>query len=150
MNNLIAPAGRKATALLTVIAGLAGIFAFSNFFYSSAQKQMGRTALLTGTISGRVFQDFNGNGAFDSSGGTAAAPTAIDIGIAGVTVSVYDAAGALRGTAASATATGLFSITATGTGPYRVEFTTSPAGYTVSARSTDSVSGGSAADQASN
>lgn len=103
---------------------------------------------LTGIISGRVFQDFNGNGAFDTTGGTAAAPTAVDIGVAGVIVTVYDAGGIQRGTAATA-ADGTFSISATGTGPYRVEFTSVPAGFSPSARSTDSVSGGSTTDAGS-
>lgn len=117
----------------------------NNLYFSSAQKP---EAFLAGTITGRVFQDFNGNGAYDTSGGTAAEPAAVDAGIGAVTVSAYDPAGALAGTAVSA-ANGTYSLAATGTGPYRVEFTAIPAGYFPSARSTDSVSGGSSSDSGS-
>ncbi|MCC6451911.1 MAG: carboxypeptidase regulatory-like domain-containing protein [Acidobacteria bacterium] len=93
-----------------------------------------------GTYSGRVFQDFNQNGLYDTSGGTAAAPTAVDVGVQGVTVTLYDAAGTARGNATSA-ADGTYSIASTGTGPYRIEFTTIPTGYSPSARSRTSGSG---------
>ncbi len=120
---------------------------------SSAQKAVKQapqddSAIFAGTISGRVFQDFNGNGAYDTSGGTTASPTAVDIGVAGVTATAYDLAGAAAGSAVSA-ANGTFSISATGTGPYRVEFTNLPSGYYPSAHSTDSVAGGAAADSGS-
>lgn len=105
-------------------------------------------ALMAGTITGRVFQDFNGNGLYETSGGTAAAPEAVDAGIAGVTVSAYSSAGALAGSATTA-ADGTYSLAAGGTGPYRIEFTTLPAGYSPSGRSTDSVSGGSSSDAGS-
>lgn len=94
--------------------------------------------MMVGTISGRVFADFNGNGTFETSGGTAAAPTAVDAGVAGVTVSAYNSAGALSGTATTG-ANGIYNLSATGTGPYRIEFTNLPAGYSPSARSDDSV-----------
>ena len=99
------------------------------------------SAVMAGTISGRVFQDFNGNGLYDTSGGTAAAPTAVDIGITGVTVSAYSSAGTLAGTTTTA-ADGTYSLSAGGSGPYRIEFTTVPSGYFPSARSTDSVAVG--------
>ena len=92
-----------------------------------------------GTIAGRVFQDYNGNGTFDTVG-TVALP-AIDAGVQNVTVTAYDSNGAAQGSAVTA-ATGIYSITATGTGPYRIEFTNLPANYQPSARSTDSVTGG--------
>jgi len=114
----------------------------------NAQKAFKPAALLTGNITGRVFQDFNGNGAYETSGGSADQPSAVDIGIAGVTVSAYDSAGAPTGTAVTA-ANGTYTLAASGTGPYRVEFTTIPAGYYPSARSVDSVAGGSAADAGS-
>ncbi|MBK6750326.1 MAG: carboxypeptidase regulatory-like domain-containing protein [Acidobacteria bacterium] len=97
-----------------------------------------------GTISGRVYQDFNGNGAYDTTAGL----NSIDVGVAGVTVSAFDQNGVARGSTTSA-ANGTFSLAATGTGPYRIEFTTLPAGHTPSARSTDSVLGGSATDSGS-
>lgn len=103
---------------------------------------------LAGTITGRVFQDFNGNGLYETSGGTIAAPTAVDIGIANVSVSSYDQAGAFSGSAVSAS-DGTYSLATTGTGPYRIEFANLPSGYSPSARSTDSVLGGSAANSGS-
>ncbi|HMM79068.1 MAG TPA: SdrD B-like domain-containing protein [Pyrinomonadaceae bacterium] len=93
-----------------------------------------------GTYSGRVFKDFNQNGLYDTSGGTAAAPRSVDVGVQGVTVTLYDAAGTARGTATSA-ANGTYSIASAGTGPYRIEFTGLPTGYTPSARSRTSGSG---------
>ena len=91
-----------------------------------------------GTISGTVYIDYNMNGARNTS---AAAPNyAVDAGAGGVTVNVYDTSGTLRGTAASCAGlnnptafctgnnNGAYSIAATGTGPYRVEFTNLPAG----------------------
>lgn len=90
-------------------------------------------------ITGRVFQDFNSNGLYDTATGT----DSIDIGVAGVLVSAFDAAGAAQGTATSG-ATGTYTLNATGNGPYRVEFTNLPSGVTPSARSNDSVLGGTA------
>ena len=97
-----------------------------------------------GTISGRVYQDFNGNGTYDTTAGV----NSIDAGVAAVTVSAFDSLGAARGTTTSA-ADGTFSLAATGTGPYRIEFTTLPSGITPSSRSTDSVLGGTATDSGS-
>lgn len=99
-----------------------------------------------GTISGRVFQDYNSNGTYDTAGSTAL--PAIDAGVQGVTVTVYDSAGVARGTANTGSS-GTYSISATGTGPYRVEFTNLPANYQPSARSTDSVSGGTTTNSGS-
>ena len=102
----------------------------------------------TGTITGTVFQDFNGNGNFDTSGGVDPAIEAIDVGVAGITVTAYDSNGAAQGTTASL-ADGTFSLSATGTGPYRLEFTTLPVGFQPSARSTNSLIGGSATNSGS-
>jgi Peptidase family C25/SdrD B-like domain len=102
--------------------------------------------LASGTITGRVFQDFNGNGTYDTVG--SAALPAIDAGIAGVTVTAFDSAGVVQNTATTV-AVGTYSLATTGVGPYRLEFTTLPAGFSASARSTDSVSGGTAADSGS-
>jgi hypothetical protein len=104
----------------------------------------------TGTISGKVFQDFNSNGSFDTtstmnnSSGTGTIGTAVDVGVAGVEVRAYDAAGSnvTTGGVATTDASGNYSLSATGTGPYRIEFTSIPAAYSPSARSTDSVQGG--------
>lgn len=94
----------------------------------------------TGTISGKVFQDFNSDGLFDNSGGTAALPAAVDIGVAGVVVTAYTSLNASAGTATTAS-DGTYSISATGTGPYRVEFTSIPSGYSPSFRSRTSGNG---------
>lgn len=103
-----------------------------------------------GTIAGRVFQDYNENGTYDTAG--SAALPAVDAGVGGVTVTVYDSSGTQRGTATTSTVAatlGQYSIAATGTGPYRVEFTNLPANYQTSARSTDSVTGGTTTDAGS-
>ncbi|RYF74913.1 MAG: hypothetical protein EOO39_07770, partial [Cytophagaceae bacterium] len=73
-------------------------------------------------ISGTVFRDFNANGTFD----TAPTSTTItELGLAGVEVRVYNAAGAnvTNSTVQTTGVTGSYTVTATGTGPFRVEFT---------------------------
>lgn len=100
------------------------------------------------TISGRVFQDYDGDGTFDTTqtitnGGGGTIGVAVDRGIQNVTVTAYDVNGAIQ-PAATTSAAGTYTITtlAASTGPYRIEFTNLPAGYYPGARSTDSVSGG--------
>ena len=136
---------RRTTSIF--LAALIAVVPITDRFPTGAQK-FDEQASLAGTISGRVFQDFNGNGLFETTGGTAAAPTAVDVGVPGVTVTAYDDAGVFRGSAVTA-ASGIYSLAAVGTGPYRIEFSTLPSGYSPSARSTDSVSGGSAANAGS-
>jgi len=102
-------------------------------------------AKASGSITGRVFQDFNGNGNYDTSGGTSAAPEAVDAGVANVTVTAYDSSGTSRGSTTTL-ADGSYNLVAGGTGPYRLEFTTLPAGFQPSARSTNSLLGGSTSD----
>ncbi|HMT06866.1 MAG TPA: SdrD B-like domain-containing protein [Pyrinomonadaceae bacterium] len=138
---------RHAAALLSVTAIVALTFVF--WYSSPSHAQFSRDenmseVMMAGTITGRVFQDFNQNGAYDTASGT----ESIDVGVANVTVSAYDSVGALQGTATSA-ANGTYSLVAGGTGPYRVEFTTLPSGFTPSARSNDSVLGGTATDAGS-
>jgi len=138
---------RRSIAAFTSVAFAFVFFAaVSNTFRSSAQKQDAsyEFAPEAGTMTGRVFQDFNSNGLYD----TATGVNSIDIGVGGVTVSAFDPAGAARGTTTTL-ANGTYSLAATGTGPYRLEFTTLPAGYTPSARSTDSVLGGTATNAGS-
>jgi len=81
----------------------------------------------TGVYTGTVFQDYNGNGVQDlastaAASGSGTFRTAIDPGIQGVTVTLYDAAGNPAGTAAT-DSNGDYTINSTGTGPYRLEFT---------------------------
>ncbi|CAN5661115.1 hypothetical protein BH11ACT8_BH11ACT8_12470 [soil metagenome] len=68
---------------------------------------------LAGTISGRVFRDFNGNGVLDTSG-TAAAP-AVDVGIAGAQVRAYGDDNTLLGSATTS-ASGTYTVTYTDNG----------------------------------
>jgi protocatechuate 3,4-dioxygenase beta subunit len=72
-----------------------------------------------GTITGNVFRDFNANGVDEGVN---------EIGVAGVTVTAYDAAGVAQGSATTNTV-GDYTLNATGTGPYRIEFSTLPSGY---------------------
>lgn len=103
-------------------------------FGAIAITSTGWRTMAAGTISGVVFEDFNGNGLRDTTttipnNGAGAVSAAIDRGMGGVTVTVYDGAGVVQGTATTAAANGSYSIATGGTGPYRVEFTTLPAGY---------------------
>ncbi|SIO38336.1 Cna protein B-type domain-containing protein [Singulisphaera sp. GP187] len=90
--------------------------------------------LLSGTYSGLVFEDFNANGAFDIGGsipnasGNGSVGTAADRGLAGVTVTAYGPTGNVAGTATTI-ANGTYALNASGTGPYRIEFTNLPAGF---------------------
>lgn len=91
------------------------------------------TTQAAGTITGTVFQDFNANGARDTAAtipnnGSGTAPVAVDRGVGGVVVTAYDSAGLAVGSTASL-ADGTYSLSASGTGPYRIEFTNLPAGY---------------------
>lgn len=130
---------RRITVFSAILLGL--------FLLSSPFAMLWNTQA-AGTISGRVFQDFNANGVYDTSGGTAANPTATDVGIQNVTVTAYDSSGAARGTTTSGTG-GIYNLSATGTGPYRIEFTNLPAGFAPSARNTDSVGAGTATNSGS-
>ena len=87
--------------------------------------QAAQPAQAAGSITGIVFQDFNSNGTRDTSGANG---TAVDIGMAGITISAYDASGVLRGSTTSGN-TGDYTLAATGSGPYRIEFTKLPAGF---------------------
>lgn len=72
-----------------------------------------------------MFLDYNGSGTYENSS------TQLESLVGGVTVTVYDASGAAQGTTTTAaTPDGSgnnFTIAATGTGPYRLEFTNVPA-----------------------
>lgn len=98
-------------------------------------------ALAAGAISGVVFRDFNSDGQLTANG------TITDTGVADVTVTIYDAAGTAQGNDTT-DSTDAYSISATGTGPYRVEFTTLPAGYFPSFHSSHSGSNTTAPNSA--
>jgi hypothetical protein len=85
------------------------------------------------TISGVVFQDYNANGTRDASRtiantGSGNIVVAVDRGIPGVVVTAFASGGSVAGTATTDDQ-GNYSINAAGTGPYRVEFTSIPAGF---------------------
>ncbi|HZS05023.1 MAG TPA: C25 family cysteine peptidase [Blastocatellia bacterium] len=91
----------------------------------------------SGTITGTVYLDYNMNGARNTTG---TSPNyAVDSGVQGVTVTAYDASGVSVGTATTGSS-GTYSLSATGTGPYRIEFTNLPSGYYPSASGTDNAS----------
>lgn len=73
-------------------------------------------------ITGRVYVDLNDDGALTVNG------TLTEAGLGGVTVTLYDPSGAAVGSAVSG-ATGYYTITPSGSGPWRVEFTNLPVGY---------------------
>jgi hypothetical protein len=75
---------------------------------------------MASSVSGTVFQDFNSNGEFDA---LVVAGQATDLGIAGITVSAYNAVGAQVGTTITA-ADGTYALAVTSTvgDPLRVEF----------------------------
>ncbi len=86
-----------------------------------------------GTIAGTVFQDYNSNGVRDTAktannSGSGNVSLAIDRGIADVTVTAFNASGSVVGTAQT-DAQGNYSFNAAGDAPYRIEFTTIPAGF---------------------
>lgn len=91
-----------------------------------------------GTVTGRAFIDFNQNGIFDdnfttaSSGGTGSVTLAVDYGVGGVNVELYDQTGALVGSAVTSSdplTLGEYSITTPVNGPYRVQFKSSLSEY---------------------
>jgi uncharacterized repeat protein (TIGR01451 family) len=87
-----------------------------------------KSSPVAGTITGTVYRDYNVNGLQDPA--TAGPPARLaEFGLAGVTVTAFNAAGANAGSATTG-ATGVYAITTTdaGSGPYRVEFSNLPAG----------------------
>lgn len=165
MKQLVYSVRFRSFTLLFLLAAIAFVVSTSKDFSSSAQKtdidtSVGKSELApeAGTISGRVFQDYNGNGTYNTSSaitndGFGTSPVAIDREVQSVEVRAYSAAGVnvTPGGVVTTDASGQFSLTTTdaGTGPYRLEFTNLPAGHLPSARSTDSVSGGTTTDAGS-
>jgi hypothetical protein len=150
---------------LSLIAAFLFAISFSQGFYSSAQKlDEGKVDLIpeapmAGNITGRVFQDFNGNGTYDTTltitnDGFGTIPVAIDRGISNVEVRAYNAAGVnvtTGGVVLTVASTGIYTLTTNdaGSGPYRVEFTALPSGYSPSVRSKSSVGNGTATNSGS-
>lgn len=85
------------------------------------------------TITGKVFQDFNGNGLRDTNrtinnSATGTVGVAIDRGIAGIVVTAYNSSGAVSATATTDDQ-GNYSLNLADNAPYRIEFTAIPAGF---------------------
>ncbi|HMS43951.1 MAG TPA: SdrD B-like domain-containing protein, partial [Pyrinomonadaceae bacterium] len=76
------------------------------------------TKHLIGNVSGKVFNDVSGNGKLNPN----------ELGVANVTITVFDVSGNLQGTITTDT-DGNYSLNVGGTGPYRVEFSDFPAGF---------------------
>ena len=73
-----------------------------------------------GSVTGRVFQDFNSNGTYDSSVSFGAAT---DVGVGGITVKAYDSSGSKVGeTLSGADGTYSLSVTGSASADLRVEF----------------------------
>lgn len=88
--------------------------------------------LAASSVSGTVFQDFDSDGVLDS---TVVSGQATDIGIAGVTVTAYDASGATVGTSTSAAdGTYTLSVTSAPGDPLRIEFESPTTGPLASLR----------------
>lgn len=68
-----------------------------------------------GIITGRAFVDYNGNGTIDTT----------EYGVSGIAVTAFDSDGLNAGSAITGF-TGVYSVNAAGSGPYRVEFSQIP------------------------
>ena len=91
------------------------------------------------SISGTVYMDYNSNGVLNVGGyvtGASASVTATDVGVAGITVSAYDATGTRVGQTTSG-ADGTYTLTTSTAGAVRVEFSV-PSGYESSFRGSQS------------
>lgn len=102
---------------------------------------------LAPSVSGLVFQDFNGNGVFDSTAtvvnqGAGTVRLAVDQGLAGITVTGFDSNNVPIGPPVTTAANGAFTLPTPGPGQYRVQFSNIPAGFFDTARgSTGTFSG---------
>lgn len=148
----------RASVLFATIVVLGLTISFLYETSSNAQKRSDSEAPQAGNITGLVFQDFNSNGTMDTgqtiaNDGSGTVAIAIDRGLANVEVRAYNVAGAnvTTGGFVVTDSSGNYTVVTNdvGAGPYRVEFTALPTGYLPSARSTDSVSGGTASNSGS-
>ena len=101
----------------TVLAAVGGVVLTLAAGLSSAIPGLGGVANAASSISGVAFLDSNFDGVNNEGAG----------GVSGISVKVYDDSGSEAGSSTT-DAGGLFTVTATGSGPYRVEFTGFPAG----------------------
>jgi len=112
----------RITPLVSSVAAIA-LFAAGGVVLSTAPA----VAAETGDVTGRAFRDFNANGAFDDGNVGSGDGTQVDAPLAGVTVTVTDASGAVRGTAVTAD-DGTYDVRVADavTADLRVQFTLSP------------------------
>src|ERR1700712_5231475 len=114
------PARYRALTVCALSAGLLLLIFLSEQIYTHAQVLAEGEVVAAGTISGSVFQDFNGNGTFDTA--TTIANTgfgnvgvAIDRGVANVEVRAYSAlnSNVTSGGVVLTAANGSYSVTTT-------------------------------------
>ncbi len=126
MNKIIPSSKARVGSSTHLFRSLFIIFLLVLFISGAFQWTLRKPTFASGTITGTVFYDYNADGTRQATGVT---PNfANEGGVSGVTVTAYDSGGTQRGTATTGT-TGTYSLAATGTGPYRLEFTNLPAGY---------------------
>ena len=113
-------------AWVIAISTLAGMSAISGSTITRADSNPNGTAATQ--ITGTVFHDFNSNGVMNTSGD--AANPAIDVGVAGVTVSAYVSGTVSPAATTTSGADGTYTLSGLSAGMiYRVEFTNLPTGY---------------------
>lgn len=86
-----------------------------------------KVSQVANTISGKAFLDYDAEGFFNPTYSNAR--PAVDVGVAGVTVTAYDVNNNVVGTAVTTAPEGKYTMSVTGSAPYRVEFTNIPDGY---------------------
>lgn len=125
----------KLPAFILTYVMLATIFPFSAFSQtqppsadSNVKRKARSAALGSTTISGHAFHDLSANGLRDSEN---------EPGVAGVTVEAFDSAGAIAGSTVT-NFDGSYSLSASGTGPYRIEFSNFPGDFMTGRHSTSS------------
>ena len=93
---------------------------------AGGRNEAAATGATSGTVAGKVFQDYNANGVFDSAVGIG---VATDVGVSGVLVRAFDGDGTPVGSSTTA-ANGTYTIAVSGakSTAIRVEFST-PAGF---------------------
>ena len=99
-------------ASVTMISGLSGLLGLPSL---SDPPKLAHAAAVAGKITGLAFRDYNADGVQNAN----------EPGVPGITVTAYDKAGTASGTATTLS-DGTYAIVTTGTGPYRVEFTSIP------------------------
>jgi uncharacterized repeat protein (TIGR01451 family) len=119
---------RTARAALAVVQAAALIYGAANVPLSTARADSAPGGAAATQITGTVFHDFNSNGVMNTAGDDA--NPAVDVGVAGVTVSAYLAGATQPIATAQSNATGAYTLSGLAAGSvYRIEFTTLPADF---------------------